>query len=65
MFINTVKITNVACHLQKLEASNTAISADNVNLLFPKSLNVGVCGGHCSRLQVESLTDYVSILSLH
>ena len=55
----------MACHLQKLEVSNTAISTGDVHLIVPKLLDVGVCGGHCPRLQVESLTDYASILSLH
>ena len=65
MNVNAIETTNVACHLQKLEISNTAISANNISLLFPSSLDIGVCGGHCSRLQVKSLTDYASILSLH
>ena len=62
---SSIETSHVACHLQKLEVSNTAISAGNVHLVLPKLFDVGVCGGHCPRLPVESLTDYASILSLH
>lgn len=57
--------SKVACHLQKVEVSSTAISADHMHLLIPRVFDVGVCVGHCPRLPVESLTDYASILSLH
>jgi len=57
--------SNVACHLRKVEVSNTAISTDNMHLLIPRVFDIGVCVGHCPRLPVKSLTDYASILSLH
>lgn len=62
---STIKPSNVACHLQKLEVNNTAISVHNMHLWFPKSFDVGVCAGHCTRLSVKSYRDYASILSLH
>ena len=62
---STIKPSHVACHLQKMKVNSAAISAGDVQLLIPKVFDVGVCGGHCPRLQVESLTDYASILSLH
>jgi len=60
-----IQTSNVACHLQKMEVSNAAISADNIHLLIPRLFDIGVCVGHCPRLSVESLSDYASILSLH
>jgi len=60
-----IETSNVACHLQKIEVSNTEISAGNMHLLIPNLFNIGVCVGHCPRLPVESLSDYASILSLH
>ena len=60
-----VQTSNVACHLQKMEVNKSAIAAGNVHMIFPNFFDVGVCGGHCPRLPVESLTDYASILSLH
>jgi len=48
-----------------LEVSNVTISTGDVHLMISNLFDVGVCGGHCPRLQVESLTDYASILSLH
>ena len=62
---SSIQTSHVSCHLQKMEVSNTAISAGKVHLMIPKLFDVGVCGGHCPRLLVESLTDYASILSLH
>ena len=62
---SSIQTSHVSCHLQKMEVSNTAISADNIHLMIPKLFDVGVCVGHCPRLPVESLTDYASILSLH
>ncbi|XP_065915453.1 bone morphogenetic protein 4-like [Dysidea avara] len=62
---SSIQTSHVSCHLQKMEVSNTAISAGNIHLVVPKFFDVGVCGGHCPRLPVESLTDYASILSLH
>ncbi|XP_065911788.1 bone morphogenetic protein 2-like isoform X2 [Dysidea avara] len=60
-----IQTSHVACHLQKMDVSNTAVSANNMYLLLPRLFDVGVCVGHCPRLPVESLTDHASILSLH
>ena len=42
-----------------------SLSAGDVHVLLPKSFDVGVCEGHCTKLQLSPHTDHAHILSLY
>ena len=44
-------VQNVGCHLETLTVTDTSISSANIKVLVPKNFNIGVCKGHCKKLQ--------------
>ena len=41
------------------------LNASDVHVLLPKMFDVGICEGHCKKLQSTSNTDHASILALY
>ena len=62
---NAAKVQNVGCHRKEMIVTADSLSTDDIHLLFPKSFDVGVCEGHCKKLQPLPPTDHAHILSLY
>ena len=60
-----VEVQNVACHRKEMMVTANSLSAGDVRVLLPKSFDVGVCEGHCTKLQLSPHTDHAHILSLY
>ena len=62
---SAVRVQNVGCHRKEMMVTAASLSAGGVSVLLPKRFDVGVCEGHCTKLQLSPHTDHVHILSLH
>ena len=62
---STVRVQNVGCHRKEMMVTAASLSAGGVSVLLPNSFDVGVCEGHCTKLQLSPHTDHAHILSLH
>ena len=62
---NTINVENIACHLKDMNVTADSINSTDIIMLFPKIIDVGICEGHCKRLQPTPPTDHAYILSLY
>ena len=59
------QIKNVKCHRKEMIVTADSLSAGDMHVVHPKSFDIGVCEGHCTKLQLSPHTDHAHILSLH
>ena len=62
---NAINVENVACHRKDMNVTADSINSTDVVMLFPKTINIGICKGHCKRLQPTPPNDHAYILSLY
>lgn len=62
---NTANVQNVGCHRKEMILTANSLNTTNIHLLLPKSFDVGICEGHCTKLQPTPSTDHAYILSLY
>ena len=62
---NTVNVQNVGCHRKEMFLTAESLNTTNIRLLLPKRFDVGICEGHCTKLQPTPNTDHAYILSLY
>ena len=54
-----------SCDLETFMVDHEALSNGDLKLFYPdKPFNIGMCGGHCARLQTKPATDHAMITSL-
>lgn len=62
---NTIDVQHVGCHRKELIVTPDSLNSSGTLLLLPKRLDVGVCEGHCTKLQPAPNNDHAYILSLY
>ena len=54
-----------SCDLETFMVDREALSNGDLKLILPnKPFNIGMCGGHCARLQTKPTTDHAMLTSL-
>jgi len=62
---NGYKPIHGSCELKEFIVDPAALSNGDIELAFPnKPFNIGMCGGHCARLQPNGATDHAVLTSL-
>ena len=66
----TIPIVNAKCHLKQMTVQSEHLSTGSMHVLLPKQLDAGICDGHCTKFDPESLqrntiTSHADVLSLY
>ena len=62
---NANNAQNVGCHLKKMILTADSFNSTDIRVLLPRSFDVGICEGHCKKLQPTPHTEHAYILSLY
>ena len=62
---DATNVQNVGCHLKEMILTADSLNSTDIRVLLPKSFDVGICEGHCKKLQPTPHTDHAYILSLY
>lgn len=62
---NTINVENLSCHRKEMIVTADSLNSTDTLILYPKEIDVGICEGHCKRLQPAPNNDHAYILSLY